>query len=199
MKKRKTEIKRKTSETDIKLLLNLDGTGKSKINTGIGFLDHMLTLWAKHGLFDLNLTAKGDLHVDYHHTVEDIGIALGDAIKKALGNKKGINRYGYSIVPMDDALVLVSLDISGRPYLSYEIGKGTLNKKKIGDFPANLIEEMFRALVNTAGMTLHIKLLNGKEPHHIFEAIFKGFSKALESAVTINPRSKGVPSTKGII
>lgn len=196
MKNRIGKISRKTSETDIKVLLNLDGTGKAKIDTGIGFLDHMLTLWSKHGLFDLTLSAKGDFQVDYHHTVEDIGIALGTAISQALGNKKGIMRYGYSIIPMDEALALVSLDISGRPYLVYEV-KST--QKKIGNFPINLIEEMFRALVNKAGITLHIKLLSGKEPHHIFEAIFKGFSKSLSMAVSPNPRVKGIPSTKGII
>lgn len=196
MKKRKAEIKRKTSETDVRLSLNLDGTGKSKINTGIGFLDHMLTLWSRHGLFDLNLSAKGDFQVDFHHTVEDIGISLGTAINKALGDKKGIIRYGYSIVPMDEALALVSLDISGRPYLAYEV-KST--QKKIGDFPINLIEEMFRALVNKSGITLHIKLLSGKEAHHIFEAIFKGLSKALNMAITTNPRSRGIPSTKGLL
>lgn len=194
--KRKSEVVRKTSETDIKLSLNLDGTGKSRINTGIGFMDHMLTLWAKHGLFDLNLTAKGDYEVDFHHTAEDIGISLGEAINKALGNKKGIQRYGYSIVPMDDSLAMVSLDIGGRPYLVYEV---TVRPKKIGDFPINLIEEMFRALINKAGITLHIRLLNGKEPHHIFEAVFKAFSKALNTAVSTNPRIKGIPSTKGII
>lgn len=196
MKKRKAEIKRKTSETDIKILLNLDGTGKSKINTGIGFLDHMLSLWARHGLFDLNLSAKGDLNIDYHHTVEDIGLSLGTALNQALGDKKGIIRYGSSIVPMDEALALVSLDISGRPYLNYEVKS---IQKKIGDFPVNLIEEMFRALVNKSCITMHIKLLNGREPHHIFESIFKGFSKALNMAVCINPRSRGIPSTKGII
>lgn len=196
MKKRKSEITRKTSETDIRISLNLDGTGRSKINTGIGFLDHMLTLWAKHGLFDLNLTAKGDYEVDFHHTAEDIGISLGEAINKALGNKKGIQRYGHSIVPMDDSLAMVSLDIGGRPYLVYEV---KVKAKKIGDFPINLIEEMFRALVNKAGITLHIQLLNGKEPHHIFEAVFKAFSKALNTAVSTNPRMKGIPSTKGII
>lgn len=194
--KRKTEFARKTSETDIKISLNLDGTGRSKIKTGIGFLDHMLTLWSRHGMFDLNLSAKGDYEVDYHHTVEDIGIALGTAINNALGNKKGIMRYGYSVVPMDEALALVSLDISGRPYLGYEI---KISTKKIGDFPVNLVEEMFRALVNKAGITLHIKLLSGKEPHHVFEAVFKGLAKALSTAVCINPRSRGIPSTKGVL
>lgn len=196
MKKRIAEINRKTSETDIRGFLNLDGTGKVKIQTGIGFLDHMLTLWSKHGLFDLTLSAKGDLQVDYHHTVEDIGIALGTAINQALGDKKAITRYGYSIIPMDEALAMVSLDISGRPYLVYEV---KTPQKKIGNFPINLIEEMFRALVNKAGITLHIKLLSGKEVHHIFESIFKGFSKALSIAVSPNPRGKGIPSTKGII
>jgi imidazoleglycerol-phosphate dehydratase len=196
MKKRKAKISRKTSETDIKVELNLDGAGKSKVNTGIGFLDHMLTLWARHGMFDLDLSAKGDYHVDYHHTAEDIGICLGSVINEAMGNKKGIMRYGYSIIPMDDALTLVSLDISGRPYLNYEI---KTNPKKIGDFPVNLIEEMFRALILKSGITMHIKLLSGKEPHHIFEAIFKGFSKALCMAVSRNPRNKDIPSTKGIL
>lgn len=196
MIKRKAKIFRKTSETNIRISLNLDGTGKLKINTRMGFLDHMLTLFSKHGMFDLDLLAKGDLQVDYHHTVEDIGISLGTAINKALRDKKGIMRYGYSIVPMDDALALVSLDISGRPYLSYEV---KVSAKKIGNFPVDLIEEMFRALVNKAGITLHIKILNGKEPHHIFEAIFKGFSKALSMATSINPRIKGIPSTKGLI
>lgn len=196
MKKRISKIKRKTSETDIKISLNLDGTGESKINTGIGFIDHMLILFSRHGMFDLNLSAKGDFHVDFHHTVEDIGISLGTAINQALRDKKGIMRYGYSIVPMDDALVLVSLDISGRPYLAYGV---KVSVKKIGSFPVDLIEEMFRALVNKAGITLHIKILSGKEPHHIFEAIFKGFSKALSMAVAANPRNRGIPSTKGII
>lgn len=196
MKKRKTIISRTTSETDIQITLNLDGSGKSNINTGIGFLDHMLTLWAKHGLFDLNLKAKGDLQVDYHHTVEDIGISLGNAIDKALNNKKGIMRYGYSVMPMDESLTLVSLDISGRPFLNYEVKTAS---KKIGNFPVILIEEMFRSLVNKTGITLHIKLLHGKEPHHIFESIFKGFSKALSMAVAYNPRSREIPSTKGII
>lgn len=196
MKKRKTAVKRKTSETDIKLSLNLDGTGKSKISTGMGFLDHMLTLWARHGMFDLELSAKGDFEVDYHHTTEDIGISLGTALNTALGNKKGIMRYGYSIVPMDEALALVSLDISGRPHLTYDV---KLSQKKIGDFPINLVEEMFRALTNKAGITLHIKLLNGKEAHHAFEAVFKGFSKALGMAVSNNPRNKSIPSTKGLI
>lgn len=191
---RKANYSRKTSETDIKISLNLDGTGKSRIKTDIGFLDHMLTLWARHGMFDLILQAKGDYEVDYHHTVEDIGISLGTAINKALGAKKGIMRYGYSVVPMDEALALVSLDISGRPHLEYEIKSA---QKKIGDFPVNLVEEMFRALANKAGITLHIKLLKGKEPHHIFEAVFKGFSKALSMAVSKNPRIRSIPSTKG--
>lgn len=196
MKKRKAKIARKTSETNIKISLNLDGTGKLKINTGIGFLDHMLTLFSKHGIFDLSLSAKGDFYVDYHHTVEDIGLSLGTAINQALRDKKGIMRYGYSIIPMDDALVLVSLDISGRPYLAYEV---RVNVKKIGTLPTDLIEEMLRAIVNKAGLTLHIKLLSGKEPHHIFEAIFKGLGKALSMATSQNPRIKGIPSTKGII
>lgn len=196
MKKRKALITRKTTETLINIGLNLDGTGSARINTGIGFLDHMFSLWAKHGLFDLTLKAKGDLQVDYHHTVEDIGICLGTAINKALGTKKGIRRYGTAIVPMDEALALVSLDISGRPYLCYEVKTKT---KKIGKFPLDLIEEMFRAIVNKAGITLHIKSLRGKDPHHILEAVFKAFTKALAVAVGIDKRIKGVPSTKGVI
>lgn len=196
MKKRKALITRKTTETLINIGLNLDGTGRARINTGIGFLDHMFSLWAKHGLFDLTLKAKGDLQVDYHHTVEDIGICLGTAINKALGTKKGIRRYGTAIVPMDEALALVSLDISGRPYLCYEV---KTKSKKIGKFPIDLIEEMFRAIVNKAGITLHIKSLRGNDPHHILEAVFKAFTKALAIAVGIDTRIKGVPSTKGVI
>lgn len=196
MKKRKADITRNTSETKIKLSLNLDGTGKANINTGIGLLDHMLTLMAKHSLFDLNLKARGDLHVDYHHTVEDIGLCLGTAITKALENKKGINRYGSALVPMDEALALVALDISGRPYLVYEL---KTKQKKIGRFPLSLIEDMFQALTNKAGITIHIKLLAGKGPHHALEAIFKALAKALAKAVAINPRVKGIPSTKGLI
>jgi len=194
MKKRKIKISRKTTETQIKVELNLDGSGKSKIDTGIAFLDHMLTLWSKHGLFDLNLSAKGDLEVDYHHTVEDLGICLGTSIKKALGNKKGISRYGHSIIPMDEALAAISLDISGRPFLIYKV---KIRHKKIGDFPINLIEELFRALINKAEITLHINQLEGKDPHHIIEAIFKGFAKALSMATRINPKVKSIPSTKG--
>ena len=196
MKKRTAAISRNTSETQIKLSLNLDGSGKSKISTGIGLLDHMLTLWAKHGLFDLTIKAKGDLHVDYHHTVEDIGIALGTAIDKALGKKKGLTRYGHAIVPMDESLALAAIDISGRPYLSYNV---SVKQKKIGKFPIHLVEEMLQGIVNKSGMTLHIKLLSGKGPHHALEAIFKALSKALAMAVSINPRMKGIPSTKGII
>ncbi len=196
MKKRKTEITRNTAETKIKLRLNLDGSGKASINTGIGLLDHMLMLTAKHGLFDLNLKARGDLHVDYHHTVEDIGLCLGTALAKALGNKKGINRYGSALVPMDEALALVALDISGRPYLVYEL---KLKQKKIGKFPLSLIEDMFQALATKAGITIHVRLLAGKGPHHALEAVFKALAKALAAAVTINPRVKGIPSTKGLI
>lgn len=196
MKRRKTNVNRKTTETIIKLTLNLDGKGKSKIDTGIGLLDHMLTLWAKHGLFDLELKAKGDLHVDYHHTVEDIGICLGTAIENALGNKKGICRYGSAVVPMDEALAMVALDISGRPYLVYDV---KTKQSKIGKFPTRLIEDLFQALATKAGITLHIKLLTGKGPHHALEAIFKSFAKAMATAVSINPRIKGVPSSKGML
>lgn len=196
MKKRKANIIRKTTETNIKIELNLDGTGKARINTAIGFMDHMLVLWAKHGLFDLTLKAKGDLQVDYHHTVEDIGICLGTVLNKALGTKKGIRRFGSAVVPMDEALALVSLDISGRPYLCYDV---KIKQKKIGKFSVDLIGEMFRAIVNKAGITLHIKSLSGKDPHHILEAVFKAFAKALTAAVSINPRIKDIPSTKGVL
>jgi len=196
MKKRKAIITRTTTETNIKLTLNLDGAGKAVIDTGIGFLDHMFTLLAKHGLFDITLKAKGDLNVDYHHTVEDIGLCLGIALNKALGSKKGIRRYGFSVIPMDEALALISVDISGRPYLYYDV---KTKQKKIGKFPLNLIEEMFQAFANKSGITLHIKLLAGKGPHHSIEAVFKSFAMALSTAVSIDARSKDIPSTKGII
>lgn len=196
MKNRQAKLKRTTTETNIEIEFNLDGKGNSKISTGIGFIDHMLVLFAKHGLFDLKLKAKGDLEVDYHHTVEDIGICLGTVLDKALSNKKGIVRYGSAIVPMDESLALISLDLSSRPYLFYDV---RIKHKKIGDFPTNLIEEMFRALTTKAGITLHIKLLNGNDAHHIIEAIFKGFAKALMKATRIESRIEGIPSTKGTL
>lgn len=194
MKKRTAEIKRKTSETSIKLRLNIDGAGKRKISTGIGFFDHMLDLFAKHGIFDLSIACKGDTQVDMHHTVEDIGIVLGQAFKKALGDKKSIERYAERKVPMDEALAEVIVDISGRPHLSYKV---KYPQKAFTLFEVETIKEFFEAFVLNAYVNLHIRLLEGKNTHHIIEAIFKAFAVALSQACKVNPRKKGVPSTKG--
>ncbi|MBI3397945.1 MAG: imidazoleglycerol-phosphate dehydratase HisB [Deltaproteobacteria bacterium] len=192
---RKAQIVRKTKETDITLNLNLDGKGMYTIDTSIPFLDHMLSLFTKHGLFDLKIKAKGDIEIDYHHTVEDIGICLGDALKKALGNKVGIKRYGSAVVPMDEAIASTTLDISDRPYLVYKV---ILPKKvKIKNFDPDLMEDFLQAVVNRSGITLHIGVPYGRNMHHIIEAIFKAFGRALKEAVTIDPRIKGVMSTKG--
>lgn len=197
MKKRISEIKRNTSETQIRIRLNLDGKGTRKIKTTMPFLDHMLDLMAKHGLFDLQIDAKGDIEIDFHHTVEDIGIVLGQVLTKALKDKKGIRRYGSFSVPMDETLARVDLDLSGRPYLKYDV---PLPKKKmIRDFDVELIEEFFRALVLHGGITLHINVEYGKNPHHILEAVFKAFGRALNLAVSLDPRTRGVPSTKGTL
>jgi imidazoleglycerol-phosphate dehydratase len=189
-------IERKTSETDIRLKLNLDGEGEGRIDTGVGFFDHMLALMAKHGFLDLEIHAAGDVGVDFHHTVEDTGIVFGQAVKQALGEKNGIERYATAFTPMDDALSLVSLDISGRPYLYFE---AELPTQKVGTFDTELVEEFFRAFVNHAGVTLHIRLLHGKNSHHIIESIFKGFGRALNRATRINERIRGVRSTKGML
>jgi len=195
MKPRRAEIQRKTSETQVKIRLNLDGTGKSRVHTTMPFLDHMLTLLAKHGRFDLTVLAQGDTEVDFHHTVEDIGIVLGETVAKALSNKMGIVRYGSFSVPMDEAIARVDLDLSGRPYLIYEV---PLPKKKmIRDFDVELIEEFFKAFIVHSGITLHIIVPYGKNPHHILEAIFKAFGRALDQAVRSDVRTRGVPSTKG--
>ncbi len=193
---RTATIERNTSETQIKLELNLDGSGLQQTDTGIGFFDHMLTQIAKHGQFDLTIVASGDLEVDSHHTVEDVGIVLGQAIKKALGDKCGITRYGDSYVPMDEALALVVIDLSGRAYLQYraELGKGHLNH-----FDLEMVEEFFRAVSVQGEMNLHIHLVDGTNSHHCIEAIFKAFARALAAAVKIDERIKGVPSTKGIL
>ncbi len=192
---RKSTIKRNTRETQIRMDLNLDGRGRYRIATPIPFLDHMLSVMAKHGLLDLDIKAKGDTEVDYHHTVEDLGIVLGDAIKKALGTKGGIQRFGSAVVPLDESLASVAVDLSGRPYLVYQVDLG--NKRKIKNFDGYLIEHFFEALSTHAGMTLHITVPYGGNPHHILEAVFKAFGKALEAATRFNPRMKGVPSTKG--
>ena len=191
------EITRKTGETDIKLSLKLDGTGVSKVNSGCGFLDHMLTLFAKHGRFDLDLTCKGDVEVDYHHSVEDIGICLGKAFRQALGNGAGMNRYGSMLLPMDEALVLCAVDISGRDCLVYNAAIPTA---KVGDFDTELVEEFLTAFVRNAAITLHVKQLEGKNSHHIIEAIFKATARALEQAVAVDPaRASEIPSTKGVL
>ena len=192
---RKAQIIRKTKETDITLNLNLDGKGIYNIQTSIPFLDHMLSLFAKHGLIDLKIKAKGDIEIDYHHTVEDIGICLGDALKKALGSKKGIKRYGNVTVPMDEAIASVTLDISERPYLVYKV---ILPKKsKIKNFDADLVEDFLQAFVSRSGVTLHVAVPYGRNIHHIIEAIFKALGRALSEAMRVDPRIKGVMSTKG--
>ena len=193
---RKFSISRETTETKIKLDLNIDGSGKGEINTGIGFFDHMLTLMTKHGLFDLNVTCDGDLEVDQHHSVDDVGIALGQAFNEALGTKEGITRYASVTVPMDEALANVTLDISGRSYLVYNV-EGL--KDKVGNFDTELVEEFFQAFTSNARINLHINLEYGRNSHHIIEAIFKGFGRALDQATLKNPRIQGVPSTKGVL
>ena len=192
---RKVKVERRTKETDISAEINLDGSGKYSINTSIPFLDHMLSLMCRHGLFDAKLKAKGDIEIDYHHTVEDVGIVLGKAIKQALGDMKGISRYGQASVPMDEALASVSLDISGRPYLVYKVEFP--KKSKLKDFDPDLIEDFLQAFVSNSSITLHVNVLYGRNTHHIIEAIFKGLGRALRQAVTIDPRIKGLPTTKG--
>lgn len=194
---RSAEIKRTTAETDIMLKLSLDGKGKSKIDSGCGFLDHMLTLFAKHGRFDLSVKCKGDTNVDYHHTVEDIGICLGQAFLTALGNKKGITRYGSTILPMDEALILSAVDLSGRSFLVRDLN---ITANKVGDFDTELVEEFFQAFVRTAECTLHVRQLSGSNAHHIIEGIFKSVARSLRVAVEIDPKAKDeIPSTKGVL
>lgn len=191
---RTAEVNRKTKETDICVSLNLDGTGAADVSTGIGFFDHMLEGFAKHGFFDLNCHVKGDLHVDGHHTVEDTGIVLGQAIREAVGDKKGIRRYGFFILPMDDALALCAVDLCGRPYLNFDCQYTTT---QVGGLDTELVREFFYAVSYSAGMNLHLKLLDGCNAHHITEAMFKAFAKALDQAVGMEPRVKDVLSTKG--
>ncbi|MBQ2686524.1 MAG: imidazoleglycerol-phosphate dehydratase HisB [Clostridia bacterium] len=194
---RNVQIERKTAETDISLFIELDGKGKSEIESGCGFLDHMLTLFSSHSRSDIKLTCKGDTQVDYHHTAEDIGIALGAAIKKAIGDKKGINRYGSFILPMDEALIMCAIDISGRSHLSFSLDIPT---ERVGDFDTELVEEFFTALTREAGITLHLKKLDGKNSHHIIEGAFKAFARALRIAVSIDPSlGDEIPSTKGVL
>lgn len=191
---RTATIVRKTKETEIEITLNLDGKGESKINTGIGFLDHMLILFAKHGLFDLEVTVRGDLEVDTHHSIEDTGIVLGQAIKEAAGDKKGIRRYGSCILPMDEVLLLCSLDLSGRPYLVYD---ADLKAERVGTLETEMIKEFFYAVSYSAAMNLHIKEFHGENTHHVIEAMFKSFAKALDMATTVDERIPGLLSTKG--
>lgn len=194
---RTAEIKRDTNETKISLTLNLDGSGISKINTGVGFLDHMLTLFARHGGFDLSVTCRGDVEVDDHHSTEDIGICLGNAFAEALGNMAGINRYGNIILPMDESLILCAADISGRSYLGYGLQIPT---EKVGTFDTELVEEFFLAFTRKAGVTLHFQQLAGTNSHHIIEGAFKAFGRVMKQAVAIDPSLGGqIPSTKGVL
>jgi imidazoleglycerol-phosphate dehydratase len=195
---RKAKVERKTKETNIKMSINLDGKGDYKIDTSVPFIDHMLSLMAKHGHFDLNVQAKGDIEVDYHHLMEDLGIVLGETIKKALGQKMKIRRYGETATPMDESLAQVVIDLSGRPYLVYKV-KAPKGNTRIQDLDMSLFEDFFRSLSNNAGMNLHIILHYGRDLHHIVEAIFKGTGRALRMASEIHPHAKGVPSTKGTL
>ncbi len=195
-KGRAAQVARKTRETDIRLALQLDGGGRSGVKTGIPFLDHMLELWTKHGMFDLTVQARGDLEVDAHHTVEDVGLVLGHALRDALGDKAGIRRFGEATVPLDEALVQVVVDLSGRPFLVYDV---RIRQAKIGTFDVELIHDFLLALVNQAGMNLHVRMLSGRNPHHIVEATFKGLARALDLATQRDPRVRGVPSTKGTL
>ena len=192
---RKEKYVRKTNETDISIQLNIDGIGKSEVDTGISFFDHMLDQLAKHSLMDLKIKAKGDIDIDYHHTVEDVGICLGETLKRCLGAKKGINRYASVLLPMDDALVQVAVDFSGRPYLFWEVNFPT---SKVGNFDTELFSEFFQSFTMNAGITLHIKMVHGINSHHIGEAIFKGVAQSIKTALSIDPRKpKIIPSTKG--
>ena len=194
---RKSIIKRTTAETDISLTLNIDGKGNSNIKTGCGFLDHMLTLFAKHARFDIDLNCNGDTYVDYHHTAEDIGIVLGNALKQALSDNKGINRYGNFFLPMDETLVMSAIDISGRSFLNFDVD---IPSYKVGDFDTELVEEFFFGFVRNADITLHIKLFAGTNSHHIIEAIFKSVARSLREAVAIDKEfSNEIPSTKGVL
>ncbi|TCK98263.1 imidazoleglycerol-phosphate dehydratase [Natranaerovirga hydrolytica] len=196
MNERKSTLNRVTKETNIQLSVNIDGSGQSSMNTGIGFFDHMLTHISKHGFFDMEVLVEGDLDVDCHHTIEDVGIVLGNALKEALKDKKGIKRYGSCIIPMDETLVLCAIDLSGRAYLNFEV---PFTVPMLGSMQTEMVEEFFRGLVQQLGINLHIKLLDGKNNHHIAEGIFKAFGKALDEATMVDPRIKDVLSTKGTL
>jgi len=193
---RSATIERVTKETGIKLSLEIDGTGQAKICTSVPFLDHMLNLFSRHGMFDLTVEASGDIDIDFHHTVEDIGIVLGEAFRQALGGKAGIRRYGQATVPMDETLASVAVDLSGRPYLVYNV---RLPKVKIGDFDVELAREFFQAFSNNCGLNLHINVMYGDNVHHIIEACFKAFARAMDTATQLDPRIAGVMSTKGVL
>jgi imidazoleglycerol-phosphate dehydratase len=194
---RKASVARKTKETEISVSVDLDGSGKSEIATGIGFLDHMLEQLSRHSLIDLTVKAKGDLHIDFHHTTEDTGIAIGEAVSKALGERKGINRYGDAVIPMDETLTRVALDASNRPYLIWKVN---FTKPKLGEMDTELFKEWFQAFAQNAGLTLHIENLYGENNHHIVESCYKGVARALRAAVEIDPRkSDAIPSTKGVL
>jgi imidazoleglycerol-phosphate dehydratase len=194
MARRQGSVERKTRETDIRLRLDLDGEGKSRIATGIGFFDHMLTAFSTHGRFDVELRCKGDLHVDAHHSVEDVGIALGQALRAALGDKKGIVRFGHAYVPLDEALSRCVIDLSGRPYLHYDV---TFKARQIGEMPTELFEDFFWALADHGRLNIHLEAIRGRNAHHIAETLFKSAARALSMAVARDPRMKGIPSTKG--
>ena len=194
MARRRGSVERKTRETDIRLRLDLDGDGKSRIATGIGFFDHMLTAFSTHGRFDVELRCKGDLHVDAHHSVEDVGIALGQALREALGDKKGIVRFGHAYVPLDEALSRCVIDLSGRPYLHYDV---TFKARQIGEMPTELFEDFFWALADHGRLNIHLEAIRGRNAHHIAETLFKSAARALSMAVALDPRVKGIPSTKG--
>ena len=194
---RRASVERKTKETEISVAVDLDGSGRSEISTGIGFLDHMLDQLSRHSLIDLTVKAKGDLHIDFHHTTEDTGIAIGEAVSKALGERKGINRYGDALIPMDETLTRVALDASNRPYLIWKVA---FTRAKLGEMDTELFKEWFQAFAQNAGLTLHIENLYGENNHHIVESCFKGLARALRAAVEIDPRkSDAVPSTKGVL
>ena len=196
MARRQGTVERKTRETDIRLRLDLDGGGKSRIATGIGFFDHMLTAFSTHGRFDVDLRCKGDLHVDAHHSVEDVGIALGQALREALGDKKGIVRFGHAYVPLDEALSRCVIDLSGRPYLHYDV---TFKARQIGEMPTELFEDFFWALADHGRLNIHLEAIRGRNAHHIAETLFKSAARALSMAVALDPRVKGIPSTKGAL
>lgn len=193
---RTSKVERNTKETQIVCELNLDGSGTAKVDTGVGFLDHMLNSFARHGFFDLTLSVKGDLYVDCHHTIEDTGIVLGQAIKEAVGSKEGIKRYGSSLLPMDETLVLCAIDLSGRPYLNFDM---TFTAERVGYYDTEMVKEFFYAVSYAAGMNLHIKQMDGSNNHHLIEAAYKAFAKALDEATMAEPRLTGTLSTKGTL